>query len=159
MAWAPSTRKVRPLPVNDHPAGEDCGGWLEDYLLTNAVWVATLTTGEVVVQDDGRPGRFPPSAWLRLQQRCKSGGVGVRRLTLRFRDREEPAAPDGAQAYFFSKAVAAGLGQEGQQLFYLAGWLSDGLVQVQRWAVPELILLGQETRPHHDCLTQLIHNP
>ena len=36
-----------------------------------SVWVATLSTGEDVIQDDDREGEEPPSAWLRLGKHCE----------------------------------------------------------------------------------------
>lgn len=125
-----------------------------------ALWSARLSTGEVVTMDDGRPGLEPESAWLRLASRCASEGVSVRELWLHFRSNVvRSILPTDAAGYFFSKAVMGFLTSGQTHWFFLVGHLVGDEVHVQKWAVPELILMETEVRPADGCGPCLIRSP
>ena len=106
-------------------------------------WEAELDDGTVVVQDDGRPGADPPCGWLRLRERVRAGGPRVVALRVAFRGHAFDAVPRGAAGYFFRQAAIGHLNGGACEWFYLTGWLRpDGLVEVRRWAVPELVPAG-----------------
>lgn len=103
-----------------------------------ALWYAELTDGRVAVQDDGRPGLWPPQAWPRLAAHVGRAGLGVRRLWLQFRGHAERPLPESAEGYFFRKSALAVFRTEGTRHSYLLGHLHDGEVVVQRWSTPDL---------------------
>jgi hypothetical protein len=122
-----------------------------------ARWEALLSDGMTVLQDDGRPG-VERSAWLRLKAHVHTHNLNIDRLSLRFRGRVENMLPDYAQGYYFSHNPIAVWGLENTLYFYLVGFLTDGLVRLERWKVPELILTGREDRPAQDAGRALIVN-
>ena len=113
----------------------------------HAVWVATLSSGEEVAMDDGRPGHAPASAWLRLRERVRAEGLRVVGLRLQFRSHVVRPVPADAPGYFFSKCSVGVLsGSSFHLAFYLVGHLTDSGVVVQRYKVPELVCVGSELR-------------
>ena len=110
-----------------------------------AIWVATLTDGRRVWMDDHRPGLEPYSAWIRLREFLQETSLGIRGFRLKFRSHEICPASDGADGYFFSKSSVRVAGGKTRQ-FYLFGHLFGDRIQVQRWKVPELILVDLDAR-------------
>jgi hypothetical protein len=110
------------------------------------LWRVELTDGSVIVQDDGRPGMEPPSAWMRLQSHLNETGLGIRKMWVQFRTNHVHCLPADAEGYFFCKSALGMLSGEESFSFYLLGHLQDEKVVVQHWKVPELILLDVEFR-------------
>lgn len=110
------------------------------------VWVATLENGATVWMDDHRPGVEPHSAWMRLGEYVRVTRIRITGLQLRFRSNTVtfPAECDG---YFFSKSVVGILNQETTLSFYLVGHCKYGKLMVQRYKIPELILVDESERP------------
>lgn len=110
--------------------------WLEDYMLSNPCWIVKLSNGETVIQDDDRPNVKPRSAWERLGYYCGMNGLYIDEMNLRFRSHIEHVGKD-ADGFFFCLGVFGGL----QKSFnsYLTGTLQDGILEVVKWQVPELI--------------------
>lgn len=118
-----------------------------------ALWVARLSDGLTVYQDDGRPGTEGP-AWHRLRRYCQLEYVGVVELWLKFRDHvEKDFLPTNAPSYYFSRAIMADMAGRTSH-FYNLGAGKEGGVVVTRWHVPELIHVGTEVREvvPADCL-------
>lgn len=113
-----------------------------------ALWIAKLTDGTSVWMDDGRPGVNPASAWLRLGQYLKETGLQVVDLDLKFRsNRVSNIFRAASAAHFFCKQSVGLLHNPGQtECFYLLGLLIKDKVVVQRWKVPELILMDVAER-------------
>lgn len=112
-----------------------------------AVWRAELSDGTVATMDDGRPGCEPRSAWLRLAAHCEDRGLSVVKLWLEFRSNAaRDILPERADGYFFSKCVLGMFNAADTLSFYLVGSLHQGKLVVQRWKVPELLLLDVEER-------------
>jgi hypothetical protein len=125
-----------------------------------ALWRAELSDGRVVVMDDGRPGCDPPSAWLRLADEVRRTGVRVVRLWPQFRDNaQRDCLPANADGYFFAKAVLGMWGLSDTLQFMLLGHLTENAIVVQRWSVPELILVDVERRDPEAAGDCLIRNP
>lgn len=119
----------------------------DDFVFERPRWLAHLSNGERVIQDDGRPGIDPPQAWIRLGNYCRQNKVHIVNLTLQFRSHHEAPLPANAPAYFFANKITAVQG--GTQFMSLAiGYLVPDSQQVivQDWIVPELICIGQEAR-------------
>lgn len=125
-----------------------------------ALWEAELDDGTLVYQDDGRPGIYPASAWVRLGDYLRRTGKTIIRLGLRFRtNRLTNILPQKASAYFFSKNDIGFLHSGDTLHFYLLGALQNGKLRVQRWSVPELLLISEEERDPASCGENLIVNP
>lgn len=117
--------------------------------LSRARWTATLSSGLEVIQDDGRPGVHPESAWLRLGAYCREHGLWVHRLQIAFRNENAVVLPQPADGYYFRKTAGGFLGCETYG-FYLVGWLAGGVLTVRKYQVPEMLLVSEETRDPDD---------
>lgn len=111
-----------------------------------AQWLVRLSNGLTVIQDDGRPGVSPHSAWLRLKCYCEREGTAIREMWLRFRSREERSVPADADGYFFSRQAVRTTNHTDTLQFYLLGYLQTGILMVQRWKVPELFMVEEQRR-------------
>lgn len=117
-------------------------------------WVVELNDGTTVYQDDGRPGREPSSAWVRLGMSCRETGRFIVDMRLQFRSNIFPMEP-GRAGYYFGK-VAFGVWGGGSYEGFLAGWLDGDGVEIRHVKVPELMLLRAERRRVDLCRRNLI---
>jgi hypothetical protein len=126
-----------------------------------AHWVAELSNGETIYQDDSRPGESPPQAWFRLASYLKgTAGLRIVSLGLRFRtNRLKSILPANSDGYFFSRSAIGFLHQAGTLGFFMMGYLQKDKVMVSRWKVPELLLISEEERDVKNCERFLIRNP
>lgn len=82
----------------------------DDFLDEKTIWIATLTNGLTIYQDDGRPNINEYSAWKRLGYYLKNNPrVWIKNFSLRFRSHliELPSS-DG---YYFAHGIRALLGK------------------------------------------------
>lgn len=121
-----------------------------------AHWVAELSNGQLVYQDDGRPNSTN-SAWDRLARYLTTNNLKIRDLWLKFRSNELRFLPSNADGYYFCKAAAAFLGSTGF-FSYNMGYLTNNKVVVYSYRVPELICYLTEEREISECGTRLILN-
>jgi hypothetical protein len=125
-----------------------------------ALWRAELSDGSVVIQDDGRPGVAPQSAWLRLADYLFATKLRITKLWLGFRDNQQrDILTANAEGYFFCKSAIGMWGSEETLHFAMLGVLHSGKLRVQRWAVPELTLLEVLERDPISAGRCLIRNP
>lgn len=136
--------------------------FLRERWLSEVRWVVNLSNGEQVIQDDGRPGCEPASAWLRLGEYVREHRLRIEAMWIQFRHEPPIRMPIGAAGYFFRKSQGALLNTDINFFFYLVGYLQDEQVVVKRFQVPELIELETELRNPLDTELvgpSLIRNP
>lgn len=129
--------------------------WLQDRFESETTWICTLSNGETVWQDDDRPEMESHSAWIRLKKYCEQNNLHVIDMQLKFRSHSEFVRDPEGEGYCFRKGVLGGFGMEVTQQFYLVGILKNGVVHMQKWSVPELILTEEDDRDPSslsDCL-------
>lgn len=126
----------------------------DEFISEKVCWVATLTDGTSVYQDDNRPDEAEPCAWLRLaayvKEKQKEGeAFGVEKLEIKFWDHVELAAPAGAAAYYWINGVEAFAGAARPYYKYVVGYVLGGEAEmfVNKWLVPEIIQTEHEKRP------------
>lgn len=125
-----------------------------------ALWRAELSDGRVVCMDDDRPGTHPASAWVRLAAEVEATGARIVRLWPQFRSNaQRDALPANADGYFFCKSAMGVWGMPDTLHFMLLGHLTGGTLVVQKWSVPELILVEVEPRDPAAAGPCLIRNP
>lgn len=124
--------------------------FLHERHLAQAFWTARLSNGQVIYQDDGRPGLAEPSAWLRLGDYVRASRLNIDEVWIRFRKTEKRPLPAKAEGYFFRKSLVGELSTRNNRQFFLIGYLHSGILMVQRWSVPELVLVSTEVRPPDD---------
>ena len=130
----------------------------DDFVFEQPHWIAHLSNGEKIIQDDGRPDVVPASAWLRLAKYCRQHSLNVVDLTLQFRSHHEAPLPKYMPGYYFVNKCVKPF-QGGPTLsFLLIGYIDEDKIRVQHWKIPELMLFGEEDRPIESAGESLIRN-
>jgi hypothetical protein len=107
-----------------------------------AVWVAGLSDGSRVFQDDA-DGEW--GAWPRLADYLRATGLAIVSLSLKFRSQWLRAAPENAPGYYVSRGVMGVVGGE-MGAFVAVGWVHGDRLRVLRVHVPELLVFCEEDR-------------
>jgi hypothetical protein len=113
---------------------------IDDFILDkdSTFWIATLTDGTVVYEDDGRPGTNEPS-WIRLRNYCKVNNLGLAKIAVKFRSHYEELM-DFEYGAFFRRMALGSFGTTKTQLYYIFGTINEnGDICTKKWKVPELI--------------------
>jgi hypothetical protein len=133
----------------------------DDFIAEKVQWIATLSDGTSVYQDDNRPGEKQPIAWLRLASYIKDkqkelGEFGIEKLQIKFWNHIEEAAPSNALAYYWINGVEAFSGATRTYYQYVVGSVvaNSEKLQIIKWLVPEILPLEYEERniPYGDDL-------
>tara|TARA_R110000824_G_scaffold162282_3_gene337915 strand:- start:6648 stop:7118 length:471 start_codon:yes stop_codon:yes gene_type:complete len=121
------------------------------------IWVAELSSGETVWQDDGREGAEPESAWLRLGIYCKENGCHVTCFTIQNGTNTVQIKED-ADGYFFCKGAGGFLFTADGATYqsYIVGTLNGDLLRVTVYNVPELTVHYSENRDPEEAGVCLI---
>ena len=109
---------------------EDC--FLED----KTIWIAALSNGQEVFQDDDRGGVYPSSAWLRLKDYCEVEGVYIDELKIKFRS--HVVTIPKSEGYHFIKGIGCMVGFDPEE-FFIVGTLNGGKLQRTWYKVPEIL--------------------
>lgn len=109
------------------------------------IWIATLSDGRKVYQDDDRPEHTERRAWVRLQEFCKKNNLYVVSMTVKFRSHQEDTKKS-SEGYFFRKGILGSFGSDKSIRFYLTGPIIGNKIHVTKWRVPEIIIEEEEIR-------------
>ncbi len=130
---------------------------VDEFIEDKPLWVAWLSNGKVVYQDDGRPGVGEPSAWKRLRRHCEQHKLWLTRLGLKFRSHEQfDILPKDAEAYFFCNRIFAVMGSEHQHRLAVVGHKAGDQLHCKTFKVPELLLFETDTRGLDECLPECV---
>ena len=113
---------------------------LDDFILDKdkPYWIATLSDGTKVYEDDGRAG-IGRISWERLKDYCYSHKISVDNVAIQFRSHYEFVMNFEFGAFFRRMALGQ-FGTEKTQLYYIFGSVNDrGEICTTKWMVPELI--------------------
>jgi len=111
----------------------------DEFLEEKAIWIATLTDGTKVYQDDDRPGVSEPSAWIRLGRYLKEHGLGIVEMELRFRSHVIPL-PKDAPGYYFARGIKRDAAAGSVNEHFLCAGVQIGDTVVYGWfRAPALI--------------------
>ena len=128
--------------------------WIQDIEESTTLWIASLSDGTKAFMDDDRPNLYH-SAWVRLKEYCETNNLHVVKMQLKFRSHSEFVFDEDSEGYCFRKGVLGSFGSANQH-FYLVGILKNGIVNMQKWSVPELILSETDERNPSDLSDCLI---
>lgn len=117
---------------------------LERVLKVDTIWIATLSNGETVYQDDILPDSTIP-AWIRLGDYCRENELHVTCLELGFR-RFRKKLPSNKEGYFFCKSLLGAMFSPVTLQYYTIGYVEKDIIHTQKWKVPELVLETESTR-------------
>ena len=140
---------------------EVCKGWdeyLSGYAANRPIWIVKLSNGESVFQDDDRPNTKPKSAWLRLKIYCKEHNLRITEMCLKYRSHIENI-DSGCDGYYFCKGAGGFLFSDVTVDSFVVGTLSQNVLQVSHWKLPELMIMHTETRDKIDNEECLIEKP
>jgi|TARA_R110000824_G_scaffold118860_1_gene271274 hypothetical protein len=112
--------------------------YVNQYADSNPIWIATLSNGDTIYQDDGRPDIEPSSAWVRLRLYCKQNDVHIVNMQVRNRSHVEDIGADH-DGYFFCKGAGALIFGDMTLHTFNIGVLNEGKLKVRTWRLPELI--------------------
>ena len=123
--------------------------YINVYADNNPLWIATLSNGETIYQDDGRPNVEPPSAWVRLKKYCEVNNLHITNIKVRNKSHIEDVG-SGYDGYFFCKSVGALMFGDMTQHSFVLGVLEGEKLSVRKWRLPELIPEEVEERNPYD---------
>tara|TARA_R110000824_G_scaffold143199_1_gene310729 strand:+ start:2441 stop:2956 length:516 start_codon:yes stop_codon:yes gene_type:complete len=126
--------------------------WLEQN--DSAGWQVQLSTGEMVYEDDDRPG-FIPSAWERLCLHCSETGSHIESMWIRFRDHVECVGTEQDGFYLF-KEIRHHPSWEKPEFYYIAGVLHDETIHCTKWRLPEILVDSYEKREEPAGVTNVL---
>lgn len=121
----------------------------ESFILHKVIWVATLTDGTLVAQDDYRPEADPPKAWDRLRLYLKKNAdkkLGISHFYVRYMDNVIDVWPHNAAGYFYREAHGGIVGASSWDMVSF-GYVLDGVVYSRKYKKPELIYMENDCRP------------
>lgn len=101
-------------------------------------FVAELSNGETVYQDDGRYVEPSPFAWLRLKHYLTESNLNIEKLWLQYRSNKILVSSE-AEGLYFCKGLIAGVGGDSSQCF-VVGILKDGGFAKLYYSIPDLQL-------------------
>ena len=132
--------------------------FINQYADQNPIWIAELSNGETIYQDDGRDEIEPSSAWLRLKSYCEKNSVSIVGMKIKNRSNIEDVTDTDAEAYFFCKGASAFMFSEETTQSFINGTLKDGNLHTRTWRLPELKVDHSDNRNPHDYTECLIFN-
>ena len=130
----------------------------EDYILSNPIWVVTLNNNEVIYQDDGCVSNEEYSAWIRLKKYCQENNLYITDMSVGFRSNRYSLLSN-ADGYYFSRGARGAFGNPRTTHLFFAGTLTNGILSVTCWKVPEMLEEQTETRPIKENDPCLILHP
>lgn len=110
-----------------------------------SVWVAKLSDGSTVYQDDKRPGLHPIS-WFRLMAYCYENNLNITDMFVKFRSHiEHSCSPkDGV---FFIRSLLGSISFEGKtHQYYIIGSVNGREIHCKHWKLPELLCEEEDDR-------------
>lgn len=128
--------------------------YIKVYADNNPLWIATLSNGETVYQDDGRPNVKPSSAWTRLKAYCKNKDLHITNIKLRNRSHVVDVGSNH-DGYFFCKSAGALMFGDLTMHSFVIGTLTGEKLSARKWRLPELIAEPVEERDPYelpDCI-------
>ena len=78
-----------------------CTTYDREYFEDKTCWIAELSNGVLVYQDDGRETEKEYSSWIRLKEYLKENNLNIIRLFLKFRSNVLDVIPSNKEGYFF----------------------------------------------------------
>ena len=119
----------------------------DSFLEDKAIWVATLSNGITIYQDDERPGIEEPIAWKRMRTYCAEEGVGIEFLRLKFRSNVVPITPkkNVPDKYYFAYGVTKDIVATEHHEYYLCGFCLGESLHYSWYKIPEMIKRNTNT--------------
>lgn len=131
-----------------------CTTYDREYFEDKTCWIAELSNGVLVYQDDGRETEKEYSSWIRLKEYLKENNLNIIRLFLKFRSNVLDVIPSNKEGYFFSMGIIGMMSSNQNVNFYLIGSIENNKVKIKKIKIPELVVFDEEIRDISDCKEQ-----
>lgn len=118
----------------------------DDFIFEKPMWIALLSNGEKVYQDDGRPNLEDYSAWIRLRSYLKETKLKITSLYFRFRSNIVYLLPENAEGYYFSNGVIGQLSSDFSINLFVCGEINGNIARIRNIKIPELLVMSEEDR-------------
>ncbi|SVA88170.1 uncharacterized protein METZ01_LOCUS141024 [marine metagenome] len=118
----------------------------DDYLCDKAIWIASLSNGVTIYQDDDRAGREEPSAWKRLASYALDSNTNIIGMQLKFRSHVIDL-PSNAKGYYFAHGISKTSGDVFERGYLVCGSVVDDEVNCKWYNIPELTVSREQNRP------------
>ena len=128
---------------------KEMDAYIRVYADNNPLWIATLSNGETIYQDDGRPNVKPLSAWSRLKKYCEDNHLHITNIKLRNRSNVVDVGSNH-DGYFFCKSAGALMFGDMTMHSFIIGTLTGEKLSARKWRLPELIAEGIEERDPYE---------
>lgn len=125
----------------------------DEFIEDKCIWIADLSNGIKVFQDDDRPGQHVPSAWRRLGYYFEDYKAKIVKWRLRF-GTNVVELPDNRPYYFYSRGLLQAIQQSHGLDFHIVGWPIDksgNELELIWFKVPELAIAERRTRFVREC--------
>jgi hypothetical protein len=126
----------------EEKAADSYGLCLEesDYLEDKSIWIATLSNGLTVYQDDEKSGKEEPIAWKRLAEYCEDNSVKVIGLCLKFRSNVVVVkTPEEIDGFYFAYGAQREFDEDVTRAYYVVGYCKDTYIHSTWYTIPELL--------------------
>ena len=126
---------------HEYIASSEYGLCLEDceYLEDKSIWIATLSNGLVVYQDDDKSGK-ERVAWKRLARYCSENEVKIIGLCLKFRSNVIVVkTPDEIDGFYFAYGAQREFDEDITRAYYVVGYSLEGNITYTWYTIPELL--------------------
>lgn len=111
--------------------------WVQERLESHTFWIAILSNGEQVYQDDER---YDEPAWVRLKQYCEENNTHIQKLLIKFRSHTELVYTDeDNEGIFLRRSVLGSLFSTRNSHFFIIGKVRGDKIYTDKWLVPEII--------------------
>ena len=137
----------------------------DDFLCDKTIWIASLSNGVTVYQDDDRSNLKEPSAWKRLgfyiSENCPE--INIVGMQLKFRS-HIVELPSNARGYYFAHGMSKTTDDSVERGYLVCGSVDtnilrdaqytepvDDIITCEWYSIPELIVAREQNR----CLSQL----
>lgn len=118
----------------------------DDFIFEKPRWVAVLSDGTKVYQDDDRPNLEINSAWIRLKKHIINTGLKITSLYFQFRSNLFYPFQENAKGYYFSNGVIGQLSSDYSINLFVSGEIVGNVARIKSIKVPELIVINEEDR-------------
>ena len=141
--------------MSDAPLLRGFQEWRDSPFFDKPVWVATLSNGEEIYQDDGAHPNQERSAWIRLANYCEQEGLNIDVLKARFKSHEVEVGRN-VDGFYFCKAIMGSMGSSVCTHYYILGAVDNNVVNKTKWVVPEFIPEEESADPLSKCNTDCL---
>lgn len=131
-----------------------CKTFDKEYFEEKTYWIAELSNGETVYQDDGKNENYEHSAWIRLKKYIEDNNLSINKFYVRFRSNIIYPLQENCDGYFFSIGIIGMMSSEENVNFYILGYVLNNKVMIKKIKIPELIVFDEEEREISNCSEQ-----